>query len=115
MNYEAFLDELQKIAAAKARMTVSQSRAGRRSMSVDTLLRKDKEGTLFKDKLSSYVGQTANTSVYSISPDAGQPAAPKSKPGDVPSRDEGPTKAKIEESQNARGTTALVQGYSQYT
>ncbi len=47
--YAAFLDELQKIAASKGRMRVSQSRSGRRSMRVDTMLRKEKEGSLFKD------------------------------------------------------------------
>jgi hypothetical protein len=42
------LDELQKLAASRQRMAVPQTRSGRRSMRVDTLLRKDKEGTLYK-------------------------------------------------------------------
>ena len=41
---------MNKLAASKHRFSVPQSRAGRRSMSVDTMLRKDKEGTLFSDK-----------------------------------------------------------------
>lgn len=46
--YLAFSDELQKVAASKHRMAVPQTRSGRRSMRVDTLLRKDRDGTLFK-------------------------------------------------------------------
>jgi len=48
VSYAACLDELCKIAASKARMRVSKTRSGRRSMSVTTMLRKDKEGSLFK-------------------------------------------------------------------
>lgn len=44
----AFLDELEKIAASFKSLHVSKSRSGRRSMSVDTLLRKEKDGTLFR-------------------------------------------------------------------
>jgi len=44
----AFLDELEKIAICRSRMTVAQSRKGRRPMHVDTLLKKEKEGTLYK-------------------------------------------------------------------
>lgn len=47
-RYEGFLDELRKLAASKHRLSVSKSRSGRRSISVQTLLKKDKEGTLFK-------------------------------------------------------------------
>lgn len=47
-THEALLDELTKIGASRHRMTVPQSRSGRRPMSVETMLRKDREGTLFK-------------------------------------------------------------------
>jgi hypothetical protein len=47
--YAAFLDELYKVAASKGRMRVSQSRSGRRPMRVSTMLRKEKEGSLYKD------------------------------------------------------------------
>ena len=40
--------ELLKIAAARTRMTVAQSRAGRRPMRVSTMLQKEKDGTLYK-------------------------------------------------------------------
>ena len=46
--FSSFVDEMQKIAASKERMSVPQARAGRRSMSVETMLRKEKEGSLFK-------------------------------------------------------------------
>lgn len=44
----AFLDELRKLAASKHRLSIPKTRSGRRSLSVHTLLKKDKEGTLFK-------------------------------------------------------------------
>lgn len=44
----SFLDELRKLAASKHRLSMSKTRSGRRSLSVSTLLKKDKEGTLFK-------------------------------------------------------------------
>lgn len=44
----ALYDELDKIGASRHRMAVPQSRSGRRPMSVETMLRKDREGTLFK-------------------------------------------------------------------
>lgn len=53
MSYDAFLDEISKLAAAKSNFSVPQSRKGRRSMSVATLLRKEKNGTLYKHKLAS--------------------------------------------------------------
>lgn len=55
--FAAFLDELHKIAASKGRMRVSKSRSGRRSMRVSTLLRKEKDGSLYKDtKIASALG-----------------------------------------------------------
>lgn len=49
MMYAAMKDELLKIAACKSRMTVAQTRSGRRPMRVSTMLKKDKEGSLFKE------------------------------------------------------------------
>lgn len=46
--YRAFQQELEKIAASGHRLTVAKSRQGRRPLSVDTLLAKDKAGTLHK-------------------------------------------------------------------
>ena len=40
--------ERYKLAASKSTMQIGNARAGRRPMSVDTLLRKEKEGTLYK-------------------------------------------------------------------
>jgi hypothetical protein len=44
----AFHDELEKISAAFGRTTVSKDRAGRRPISISNLLKKEKEGTLYK-------------------------------------------------------------------
>lgn len=52
----ALLDELSKIAAARARMTVPQSRKGRRPMRVATMLRKEKEGSLYKTQFPDLDG-----------------------------------------------------------
>jgi len=41
-------EELLKLSAARSRMTVPQSRSGRRPMRVDTMLQKEKDGTLYK-------------------------------------------------------------------
>jgi len=71
-----------KDAASKTQYTLAQSRRGRRPMRVSTLLRKDKEGTLFKRS----VGQvTADAS--EVSPKLGADLLPggladKKKPGD---------------------------------
>jgi hypothetical protein len=51
-TFQAFLTEfaeIQKSAASLGRLTIPKSRIGRRSMSVETLLRKDKDGTLYKE------------------------------------------------------------------
>lgn len=44
---------MQKVAASRGRMTVPQTRKGRRPMRVETLLRKEKEGTMYKQAYSS--------------------------------------------------------------
>jgi inorganic pyrophosphatase len=46
--YTSFLAELTKLSASSERLTVSKTRAGRRPMSVTTMLTKDREGTLHK-------------------------------------------------------------------
>jgi len=40
---------LVKVSAARSRMTVSQTRSGRRPMRVETMLKKDNEGTLYRN------------------------------------------------------------------
>lgn len=44
-----FLDELGKVAASHGRMKLPKERKGRRPMSVTTLLRREKDGTLYKE------------------------------------------------------------------
>lgn len=55
MSRTPFVNEFCKIAASKDQFDIPQTRSGRRSMTVDTLLRKEKEGTLYK-KLGAAVG-----------------------------------------------------------
>jgi hypothetical protein len=63
--YAAFLDELHKIAASRGRMRVPQSRSGRRPMRVDTMLKKEKDGSLFKDtKIAAAFG--TNSAGYKL-------------------------------------------------
>lgn len=47
----SFFDEVEKLSAAKSNFSIPQSRGGRRPMRVETMLKKDKEGTLLKHKL----------------------------------------------------------------
>jgi hypothetical protein len=49
VDYQAFSDELEKIAISRGRMNIPQSRKGKRPMRVSTLLKKEKEGTLYKE------------------------------------------------------------------
>lgn len=58
--FSFFSDELQKIAASKDNMAVPKSRSGRRSMSVDTLIRKEKDGSLFKKTADAIGVETEN-------------------------------------------------------
>jgi hypothetical protein len=77
---KAFADEFVKIAGGAARK-------GRRPMSVSTLLRKDKEGTIYKHKLAEHPVDQSNLQ-YADADEAwktGRPALARRKPGDVPS------------------------------
>lgn len=137
MDFEAlraaFLDELDKIAVAHGRMTVSKTRSGRRSISVGTMLKKEKEGELYKttgdankiaarlpdgsgfftatvgkkkEKSSQFYGQSVPFSVG-----VGQPMGPEArkprKKGDVPSREDMDELPKWED---RRGSAATVPG-----
>lgn len=86
--YAACCDELQKIAASKARMRVAQTRSGRRPIRADTLLRKEKEGTLFKK--------------------AGERGLKKRKTVGVPTLDSHQAAPAVESTQTNRATTTLV-------
>jgi len=57
--FSAFAREVEKLSAGKSNFSVPQGRRGRRSMSVDTMLRKDSEGTLLRHKLGESSGQSA--------------------------------------------------------
>lgn len=94
-------------------MRVPQSRSGRRSMSVDTMLRKEKDGSLFKDtKLATVQGPSQNDSVGSLEPQVGKPARRKKRWGDVPNLDDPEDYPKTEQTQTSQSTTALVPAIS---
>jgi hypothetical protein len=78
----AFLDELAKIAFADSHMDIPKSREGRRPISVDKLLDKDKKGELYKAADSQ--GNPQDTAAGSVD----DPGAAKSRkfPGDVPTK-----------------------------
>lgn len=84
MLRSAFLDELEKIAVSRHRLSVAQSRKGRRPMTVSTLLKKEKEGTLYK-----HAQFYAPAQPFSVGPaDPAEARRPKKK-GDVPSKEDG--------------------------
>ena len=83
--------EITKAAACKARMTVAQTRQGRRPMRVETMLRKDKEGSLFKGAGSYALEAGGPQGTSTPFPDEGLKGTPiallrgKPRKGDVPS------------------------------
>lgn len=99
-----FLDELEKIAVSKHRLDVAQSRKGRRPLKVETLLRKEKDGTLYK-KAQFY----APAQPFSAgTPDPGEARRPKKK-GDVPSKDDTETVHRSDQRESAATVTGLGQ------
>lgn len=87
-------------------MTVAQSRKGRRPMRVETMLKKEEDGSLFK-KIGAIQAPNVNDSLLDEGPHTGRPALQKRKKGDVPTRDEDEVQPKTEQTQTNRSTTAL--------
>jgi len=80
----AFSEELLKLAAAKGKMSVPQTRKGRRSMRVDTMLKKEKDGSLYKyTKLGAAWAKLA-VSGEKLPVSSGIVGSAKRKPGDAP-------------------------------
>lgn len=102
-SFHAFADEMQKISASRSIWRLAQSRKGRRPMRISTLLRKDKEGTLYKHKLSAPTEQ-ATLNYQEIDPGRveGSQAIAKKKRGDVPSRDDPAGRPVVEPKQEIR-------------
>lgn len=89
----AFLDELEKIAASSRMLRHGKSRKGRRPMRVSTLLKKEKDGEIYKlSKNAQGEGSGGNVVPFSDENAPGVTGnaakAPKS-PNDVPSREDG--------------------------
>lgn len=89
----AFLDELEKIAAVRPdvrkAMRVAQTRSGRRSMRASTLLRKEKEGTLWKEAGEGSLGNLVSTAAGEPPDATGSPARSPRTSSEVPSREDG--------------------------
>lgn len=85
----AFLDELEKIAASSKLLRHGKARVGRRPLRVATLLRKEKDGEIYKFSGDGSMGNVvpfSNEDAPGVTGRAAQ--APKS-PNDVPSREDG--------------------------
>lgn len=101
--YHSMTDELTKIAASRGRMTVPQSRSGRRPMRVDTLLRKEKDGSLYK---AADLAQDMAQKLLQAKQKA-------SKPGQYPTSDD-IGRPGVEDRQTVSGTTAIAQRIGDY-
>lgn len=96
----AFLDELEKIGSARRKfLDAVKSRAGRRPMRVATMLKKEKDGTLFKLTKTSGEGSVGNIVPFSTyDPQNGElegAAKRKLQQGEVPSREDGREQAAV--------------------
>jgi hypothetical protein len=80
-----FLDELGKIAAAHGLTSISKSRTGVRPISVDNLVKKHNDGSLFKKKHADSQGNPQDVR-GSGSDDPGAARLPR-RPGQVPTTD----------------------------
>lgn len=105
---QAFRNELLKLSAARSRMTVAQSRVGRRPMRVDTMLQKEKDGTLYK--AAGAMGTTGSSDgapavvPYEDSKFMGVPAKTKKRRWEVPSVDDPPNRPDRVEGRDAAVT-----------
>lgn len=98
----AFFDELEKIAISKARLLdVTKGRQGSRSISVDKLLEKDKDGTLYK-KAGDWAGAPVDVGVGVVDPAS---ARRPRKPGDVPTQDDSNKVDREDSRENTTTTT----------
>lgn len=106
-------DELEKIAISQHRLRLNKVRNGRRPLSVTNWLKKEKDGSLYKDfKLAGVLDSAYGPPASPGPPEArvGKAATAKSKAGDSPSLDE-PGPAKTDQSQNFVSTTAAYRGF----
>lgn len=123
---QAFLDELEKIAVSHGRMTVPKTREGRRPISVDNLLKKEKDSELYKSTgdaqkiakgmilpdgsgfFTATVGKKkkANQVPFVTAHDPGSAKTPRKK-GEVPSREDMDELPKLED---RRASAATVPG-----
>lgn len=90
----AFIEELLKVASSRGRMAVAQSRSGRRPMRVETMLKKEKDGSLFKQSMTQAELESGKTQ--------------NRKQLQFPDLDDIGTSPRTETRQISMGTTALA-------
>jgi hypothetical protein len=96
----AFYNELQKIGASN--MLVPQARYGRRSISADNLLKRDRDGKLFKHTPKPALeDKTAFSMAYTTEVPAGAEVKPKRRKGEPPSREDVDTGYVVDQRTNA--------------
>lgn len=103
----ALFDELEKIAVSRTRLRLAQSRKGRRPMRVDTLLRKEREGTLYRRSGNEH--KIAQVEPFVAGLLTGGEVRPIKRKGDLPSREELTNTPKRED---GRGNATTVHGPS---
>lgn len=108
---QAFRDELEKIAISRGRLNVvAQERKGTRPISVDKLLKKEKDGTLVKGTGNETKVAFAGSSVP-FSAGAADPAEARiaKKKGEVPSKED----MDVPSREDGRGNAATTMGQGQ--
>lgn len=81
----ACLDELEKMGAAYGRLRIAKSRSGRRSISVSNFLKKEKDGSLYKN--TGNQNKIAQVEPFLAGQLTGAEARQPRKKGELPSRE----------------------------
>jgi hypothetical protein len=105
VSRSAFLDELEKIAVSSGRLRdVTKGRSGTRSISVERLLEKDKDGTLFKKHAEDWVSSPVEVGLGGNDPASAR--KPRRK-GEVPTQDDVNVVDRVDTRDNTTTTTGL--------
>lgn len=115
-KFDACFDELEKIASAKGMMHVPKGRAGRRSISVAKMLKKEKDGTLFKPSthLSGNVKEAWSSSEVPFSVGPADPAEARGvkRKGEVPSKEDMDSVQRGDMRESATTVTGIGQSFN---
>jgi len=113
VTVQALREELEKISASKEQMKNRKQRQGHRSMHVETLLRKEKDGSLYKEtKLASSLANSspwvASGGINVTEPEKMGRYPSKKKQGDAPTLDDGTGNPKMDSSQTVSGVVPVT-------